>query len=138
MTNAICAKCQAEYDKKSELDSTFCALCRMRRKVTIYEFVSVIFFAFGGVGILMFLPTLAIFPLVVGTNSLGYYWVPFFSRRGTWVTPFAFLMANLVNLGLTIAFLSVWIYFKRKHDKTKIHLSEIEKDTPHFGRRWKE
>lgn len=134
MTKAICTKCQAEYEKKSELDSIFCQLCQMRSNVRVYEVVSATFLTFGLMCIGMFLP-LAIIPLVIGANSLGYY-VPF-GKGGMRATPFAFLMMNLVNAGLMIAFLSVWKYFKGKLNKMKIRLSEIEnKDTQYFGRRW--
>lgn len=133
MTKAICVKCQGEYDKKLELDSTFCPLCRMRSKVKTYEYISVTFWALWLFCCLWFI-WLAIFPLVLGANSSGYYIL----FRKMQVTPFILLVINLVNFGLMIAFLSVWRYFKRKFEKTKISLSEIEKDTPYFGKRWKE
>jgi DNA-directed RNA polymerase subunit RPC12/RpoP len=129
---ANCAKCQAEYDKKSELDSIFCPLCRMLSKVRTYEYISETFWAFGLFCSLWFIP-LAIGPLILGADSSGYYRM---LRKD--VTPSTVLTVNLVNIGLTIAFLSVWIYFKRKLTKTKIRLSQIEKNNPNFGKRWKE
>lgn len=132
-----CLECEVEYEKESEVDSIICPLCRMQSKVVAFEFVSATFLVFGVICIGMFIP-LAIVPLVIGENSLGLgYYLPL-GRRGSMVTPLTLLVINLVNFGLMIAFLSVWRYFKRKFDKTKISLSEIEKDTPYFGRRWKE
>ncbi len=132
MTIAICPKCRGQYNNKSEPDSIFCHICQMRSNVRIYEYISETFWALWLFCSLWFIP-LAILPLVFGANSSGYYRL---FRKD--VTPFTFLMMNLVNFGLMIAFSIVWRYFKRKFNTMKISLSKIEKDTPNFGRRWKE
>ncbi len=105
MTNAICAKCRGEYDKKLELDSIFCQRCQIRSKasnVRIYQVAQVICLTFVTICLVIF--------------ALGAFME----------TTFEILMMQLVNFGVMILFISLLVYFKLKHDKAKIRLRELK------------
>lgn len=129
---ANCIKCQAEYERKSEIDSICCQLCQDKANVKVYEILWAVFLVFGLIGIGMFLPFLII-PLMSGTEN-GYFVMEGKKGPPLKITPFALLMVNLVNTGLIITFFILSRRFKEKLENTKLRLSEIEnKATQLFG-----
>lgn len=91
---ANCFKCQAEYEKKSEIDSIFCQLCQDKANVKVYEIMWAVFLVFGCIGIGMFL----IIPLISGTEN-GYFVMENKKGPPLKITPFALLIVNMVNTG---------------------------------------
>jgi hypothetical protein len=69
---ANCAKCQAEYEKESELDAIFCLFCRAETHVKTNEILWAVWLVFGFCILGLFIPFL-VGPILYGKDGSGDY-----------------------------------------------------------------
>jgi DNA-directed RNA polymerase subunit RPC12/RpoP len=122
---ANCARCQAEYERDSELDAIFCLYCRTKSEVKTSEVLWAVCLVFGLCALGLFIPFL-LGPLKFGTDGSGNFIIPSKGGGRAFASPISLLIGNLVIglSSLTLLYLSA--HFKRKLVELKIKLSEMK------------